>query len=147
MSKSKFKDNICPLCLSKLIDEEGSMVCSGSKLELWVNDFKQYEKMNKGEKKKFLISFSDSERFIELYNKWNYLDENGHRTNFSCGYTNQIFNPLPENRMYLPDPLQVKKLEQKLNRELTEEEVYGERVIDVDGKQVTIKQMVFPDDF
>lgn len=147
MTKTRNKDNVCPHCLSKLIDDDGIMACKGDKLQVWTKDFKRYKNMDAAEKKKFLISFSDSERFVELYEKWSFVDEHGNRPNFTCGYTNQIFNPVPETRITLPDPMQVGQIERKLKRELTEEELIGHKPIFINGKLVKLNMMVFPDDF
>ena len=140
-------DNKCPNCLSKLISKDGNLVCTGDRLKVWETDFKRYGDMNSSERREFLISFSDSERFVELHKKWAFVDEEGNRPNYDCGYTSKIFNPVPDNRIMLPDPLQVKKYERLLKRPLTEEELLGEDPIIIEGKTVTIKKMVFPDDF
>jgi len=145
--KSRTKDNTCPHCMSKLLDNSGIMSCTGSRLTVWVGDFKRYEKMNNTEKQKFLISFSDSERFTELFTRWSHIDPDGNRSNFSCGYTSKIFSSLPDNRVLMPDPMQVKRLEKALNRKLTEEEMTGNLPVDLDGIEVGLEMMVFPDDF
>ena len=147
MTKSRIKDNTCPHCLSKLIDEEGRMVCTGSRLQIWEGDFKKYKTMDIDEKRKFLISYSDSEKFIDLYDKWAFVNADGLRPNFTCDYTNQIFAPLPDNRLIVPDPLQVKGIERKLKRTLTASEINGDTEIVVNGKLVELKRMIFPDDF
>jgi len=145
--KSRTKDNVCPHCMSKLLDNNGVMECTGSRLTVWVEDFKRYEKMKSNEKQKFLISFSDSERFTELFSRWSHVDSTGNRPNFTCGYTSQIFSSLPDNRVLMPDPMQVKRLETSLNRKLTEEEITGNTPVEIDGIEVALDMMVFPDDF
>ena len=147
MTKSRTKDNICPHCLSKLIDDEGIMSCTGNKLMMWQSEFKRYESMNAAEKKKYLISFSDSEKFVDLYDKWSLSDADGNRPNFTCGYSNQIFSPIPETRVMIPDPLQIKRLERVLRRPLTNEELFGDKDVLINGTVVDIAMMEFPDDF
>ena len=147
MAKSGIKDNICPNCLSRLLDDEGIMVCNGDRLKTWEQDFKRYEIMNEAEKQTHLITFSDSEKFLDLYYKWLSVDDSGNRPNFTCGYTNQIFSPTPETRVKIPDPLQVKRLEKKLKRILTASELTGESQIVVGDSLVKLDMLVFPDDF
>lgn len=147
MTKSRIKDNVCPHCLSRLIDDDGIMVCNGDKLKVWEKDFKRYEAMNAVEKKEYLIAFSDSERFLDLYNKWAFVDDEGNRPYFGCGYTNQIFSSVPETRIMLPDPMQVGRLEKQLKRNLTEEELQGQQPIVINDKIVKLNMLVFPDDF
>lgn len=147
MIKTRIKDNVCPHCLSILVDDEGTMICTGSRLEVWVGDFKRYEQMNTDEKREFLISFSNSEKFVDLYEKWVAVDDDGNRPNFVCEYTNKIFSPLPDNRLVIPDPLQIRSIERQIKRSLTQEEINGDTDIKVHGKLVKLKRMIFPDDF
>lgn len=147
MTKNRIKDNVCPNCLSRIVDENGIMMCTGNRLKMWETEFKRYDKMVTTEKKEFLISFSDSEKFIDFHKKWALVDENGNRPNFCCGYTNQIFSPIPDNRIVMSDPLQVKNVERQLKRSLTVEEINGNRDIVINGKVITLDRMFFPDDF
>ena len=147
MTERKIKANVCPTCLSKLINDDGVMICSGDLLKLWETHFESYKNMKPEQQKNYIVNISESEKFFDLYGKWDYVDSNGNRSNFTCGYTSRIFNPTPETRMYIPDPLQVKRIEQKLNRSLTEEELSGDKKVVVEGKKITIETMIFPDDF
>lgn len=141
MPKNKNKDNICPHCLSKLLDEDGSLVCSGDKLKFWIKEFVMYEKLSYQDKWKYLDTLEDKGRFLDLLDKWN-KDEV-----LSCEYTNKMFSTIPETKIILPDLLQVKQLERVLKRPLTEEELLGHTTLIVNGEVISIKKLTFPDDF
>ena len=114
---------------------------------MWESEFQRYKNMDSIEKKEFLISIADTEQFVDLYSKWSHIDSDGNRPNFTCGYTNQIFSAVPDNRISLPDPLQIKGIERSLKRSLTPEELSGEADIVINGKVIQLKAVVFPDDF
>lgn len=147
MTRHRIKDNICPYCLSKLLNEDGRMVCTGNKLKIWEKQFIEYAKMPIEERNEFMTNFAESEKFEELYNKWSHVDRNGDRPNFTCGYTDKVFSSLPDNRILIPDPLQVRRCERALKRPLTEEELAGEVDLIINGTAVELEFMTFPDDF
>lgn len=136
--KKKKKENvngrrspsICNNCLSSLlIDEEGKYECSGDRLKIWEREFLNYVKLNEKEKIRYLMAFSHPDLFEELFDKWNHKDQEGHRPNFECGYSNKIYSLINPLRVMLPDPILCKKIEQSLGRALTDEEKYGEKDI------------------
>lgn len=121
---------ICTNCLSTLlVGEEGKYECSGDRLKIWEREFLNYLKMNDKEKIRYLMAFSHPDLFEELFDRWNYKDNDGHRPNFECGYSNKIYSLVNPLRVMMPDPILCKKIEKSLGRALTEEEKYGEKDI------------------
>lgn len=147
---------ICPNCMSTLtFNEVGTIECSGDRLELWNSEFLNFNQLSEDKKGEYLVKFSNPDMFIDLYDKWSYI-ENGKRIRFECGYSNKLFNPISRFRTTLPDPILVNKIEKSIGRLLTEEEKYGEKEIWKEGnsyftnyksgrKKVKIPQIVFPD--
>lgn len=149
----------CPYCLSTLkINEAGTYECTADKLKIWEAEFLKFNKMSDKEKINYLYKFSYPDKFEELYQRWNFQDENGNRVNYDCGYTNKLFNPISRFRSTMPDPALTKTIEGSLGRKLTQEELMGEVEIYRKGNsyfsdwkkgrnKVRIPWLEFPDDF
>ena len=127
----------CPYCKSKLIlNDLGAWECTGEKLKIWENDFYKYKRAKEKGKEEILARFSNTSRFLELYDRWAYdIIEKGEPT-YDCGYTNEIYPLMAECQEKIPDPLVVKKIEQKLGRKMTERELLGEQDLYWYGGQV-----------
>lgn len=146
----------CPNCMSKLKSNEFNILeCTGDRLLFWHNEFLLYMKLDKEKQNKYLLCLSNINLFLDLFDKWNYLDDNGIRVNFQCEYSNKIMNPVTRFRTTLPDPILVKRIERSLGRPLTEEEKHGEKEIWKEGntfftnyrkgrKIIKIPQIIFP---
>ena len=149
----------CPYCFSALIKNDvGVFECSGDKLAIWEKDFLKYHSLSEEKKKEYLKTISYIDLFEELYQKWNFIDESGKRVNFTCEYSNKLFNPIAKIKTQMPDPCLVRIIEESLNRKLTEEEKAGEMEIFKEGKKyfadwkrgrtkVKIPILEFPDSF
>jgi len=117
----------CPNCLSKLkTNSYGVLECSGDRLKIWEKEFARFYKLTPEEKVEFLKTVSSNGTFQELYDRWVYASETGKPDEFECGYTNTVFPPNGNVKVRIPDPIVCKRLEQKLGRKLTEEEIFGE---------------------
>jgi hypothetical protein len=117
----------CPNCLSRLVlNKLGLWECTGDKLEVWKEDFIKFSSMEEKQKGEYLVKLSNYSRFIELFDKWKYSIEVAAPEEFNCGYTNVVFPITGSASVRIPDPLIVKRLEKKLGRKLTEEELIGE---------------------
>lgn len=117
----------CPNCLSKIqLDQFGLYKCSGDRLTQWEKEFEQFSSLLDVKKAEFLKNISFDSMFLELYDRWIYSKSNPEDP-FGCGFTNQIFLPIPSCSVTIPDPAQVKRIEKKLKRRLTEEEIFGEK--------------------
>jgi hypothetical protein len=126
---SPFSRN-CGHCLSPLIiDSSGLQQCSGTRLQLWHNDFITYQRLNDVQKVAFLKTISEIDRFEELFQRWNYIDEQGNRSNFTCDYTNNLFLPIAKLKTTMPDPIVVSRIERSIGRKLTDLELSGDDVI------------------
>lgn len=155
----KKEPTICPYCLSLLRTNEVKVLeCTGDKLRIWEVEFLKFNKLSQDQKNKYLIGIINRDMFIDLYEKWSQVDEKGQRPNFTCGYSNRIFNPISRYRLSLPDPLLIKAIERSLGRELTEEEKFNEKELwQYQGRysdrykkganKVRIPQVVFPEGF
>jgi len=117
----------CPNCLSSMkLNSHGTWECSGNKLEIWEKDFVAFSKLGDKEKGDYLNGLSNYSRFIELFDRWKYATENDLPEEFNCGYTNIVFPMTGTASVRIPDPLIVKRIELKLGRKLTYEELIGE---------------------
>lgn len=155
----KKEPTTCPYCLSLLKSNEVKVLeCTGDKLRIWEVEFLKFNKLNQEQRNKYLIGISNRDMFIDLYEKWSVIDEKGQRPNFTCGYSNRIFNPISRYRLSIPDPLLIKAIERSLGRELTEEEKFNEKELwQYQGRysdrykkganKVRIPQVVFPEGF
>lgn len=124
-TRSNFSN--CPNCLSKMIlDENGLQKCSGDRLVTWELEFDKFNALDKSAQGEYLKNISFNSTFMELYDRWVYAKSNPDDP-FSCGFTNHIFFPIPSCTVIIPDPAQVSRIEKKLGRKLTEEEVLGEK--------------------
>jgi len=64
----------------------------------------------------------------------------------NCDFNDRYAYSIPDERITIPDPIVVKKLERLLQRQLTEEELEeGYRLV-IDDGYITIPRVVFPDD-
>jgi hypothetical protein len=147
----------CPYCLSLLkINDVKVLECTGNKLRIWEKEFLTFNQLIEDKKNKYLLGLSDVGLFLDLYEKWNKTDEKGNRVNFTCGYSNKLFNPISKFRTSFPDPILVKRIEKSLGKELSYDEKWG--LVDVykegntyfrtwkKGRQkVKIPQIIFPD--
>lgn len=117
----------CPNCMSTLfINDLNVWECSGDRLKHWEYTFWRYDKTDEKGKVDILSTISDNGRFLELFDRWVYCQNAEPKEEFNCGYSNHSFSPNGGVKVNIPDPIFVKKLENKLGRELTEEEVLGE---------------------
>lgn len=117
----------CPNCLSKLVTNSlGLLECTGDRLKIWEKEFERYYKLDAEKKIEFLKNVSANGNFQELYDRWVYARENEAPEEFDCGYSNVLFPPSGNVKVRIPDPIFVKRLEVKLGRKLTEEEIFGE---------------------
>jgi hypothetical protein len=118
---------VCPNCLSKMVlDNKGFQQCSGDRLVTWVKEFQTFKDLDDIKKVNYIKNLSHDSMFLELYDRWHYSQSNPEDI-FNCGYTNQIFLPIPNCSVIIPDPTQIKRIEKKLGRKLTEEEIFGEK--------------------
>lgn len=117
----------CPNCQSILrLNTLGQWECAGDKIKIWEKEFYTYMRSNEKKKVEILANFSNSSRFLELYEMWHYDIILNEGIKFDCGYTNEIFPLISACKEKIPDPLFVKIVESKLGRKLTEEELLGE---------------------
>jgi hypothetical protein len=115
----------CPNCQSTLrLNDLGQYECTSNKLMVWEKEFFAYDRADMEGKEEILAKFSNTSLFSELYDRWKYARENDEK--FDCGYTNEVFPLLSESKEVIPDPLVVKRVEKKLGRELTLDELLGE---------------------
>lgn len=117
----------CPNCLSRMIlNAAGTWECSGDRLRVWESEFVKYRNMDKEKKLKYITDLSNSSRFLELFDRWEYAYNSNGKEVFGCGYTNILFPLNGSVQVRIPDPCFTKILEQKLGRPLKEEELYEE---------------------
>jgi hypothetical protein len=117
----------CPNCMSSLFTNDvGAWECSGDRLVHWESEFFRYNLADEKGKVKTLATISDDGRFLELFDRWVYCQDADNEEVFSCGYSNAAFSPNGGVKVNTPDPIFTKKLENKLGRKLTEEELLGE---------------------
>lgn len=117
----------CPNCLSQLkLNESGVAYCTGDKLDFWLQEFNKFEVMTDEQKVNYIQSISDYSEFINLYDRWKWVNESETKEIYNCGYTNKIFLPMPPSSIIIPDPVKVAHVQHKLGRTLTEEEMFGE---------------------
>lgn len=142
----------CPECGSTLVVDSGEIICTQDLLvSEYPNLFKEWDKLPVN--KKDLILSQVSHRVYDMYQRWNYIDDKGNRTQFCCTYNPNVeFNPMTQSEQILPDPVQVKISETILGRGLTEEEYYGiikVPLINENGIRYfgQIDQLVFPRDY
>lgn len=152
------KNTICPYCLSTLVlNTVKTWECTGDRLKLWETEFLKYNQLSIEEKTNYMLNFSHPGLFLDLYEKWNYI-EDGRRVRFSCEYSNKIFNPISRFRTTLYDPIMVKCIEKSLGRKLLLEEKEGEVDLYREGRtffkdfkrgrvKVKIPQITYPDGF
>ena len=120
----------CPNCLSTLrINEFGVWECTGDRLAIWTGEFEKFQKMSLERQNEYLKTMSEPDRFIDLYGRWDYINADGVRENFNCGYTNEMYPPMARIKTSIPDPAFCKALERRLGRELTDEEKANESEI------------------
>lgn len=115
----------CPVCLSVLkLNDIKVWECTGNRLVFWEKEFSKYNTLTDEKKLEYLNKVSNTSRFYELLDRWNYCQETSEL--FDCGYTNEILPPMGIMQIRIPDPVFVKGIEKKLGRGLTEEELLGE---------------------
>lgn len=117
----------CPNCLSRMtLNSLGTWECSGDRLRVWESEFIKYRSLDKEKKLKYITDLSNSSRFLELFDRWEYAYNSDGKEVFGCGYTNILFPLNGSVQVRIPDPSFTKILEQKLGRPLKEEELYEE---------------------
>lgn len=130
----------CPCCGSKLgLNDQQLWYCTSDKLKYWESEFDKYASLNDADKVIYLQNITSDSQFFDLFDKWKYSKEVDKPDEFHCGYTNNIFLPIANTRTIIPDPLVVKRLEEKLKRPLTEEELKNEGTIHFRFKKVSDK--------
>jgi len=128
----------CPNWMSTLnLDKTKMWVCSGDRLQIWQKEFFRYYKFDEKSKKRYLMNLSDSGKFLELFDRWVYSRRNNET--FDCGYSNKIYPPLNSAVTKIPDPIFCLRIERKLGRPLTEEEIFGEDDLWIYNGQVLTK--------
>lgn len=148
---------ICPECNSTIkVNTYGVWECTGDQLEYWHQQFCRFRAMSENKQKEFIETISDLGKFMDLYSRWQNSQELDNYE-FDCGYSNKIFSPSSRHRVTIPDPIQVKHIERRLGRKLTEEELHNEDAIwEYSGqylekyrdgaKKVKIKHVAIPED-
>lgn len=115
----------CPECGSKLVTElSGVIVCSQDRLKTIYDRCLEYEKADAKGKIEILKDDKNG-NFMELYERWAHKDAKGQRSAFVCNYSNKLHNATPSYNWYIYEPWQVKELESKLKRSLTQNELDG----------------------
>lgn len=150
-SNARSTDTSCPYCLSRLIVEKGKLKCSSERLTMWISEFKLFSNLSEKVQFDYLKkNVADPDKFLELFRKW----ENGE---LECIYNNKFYSPVSHLREEISDPMVVGRIENSLNRSLTDEEKAGELPIWTDGKNYfdrhekgrtlfRIPRITFPDD-
>ena len=127
ISNARINTSSCPNCLSRItLDECGLSKCSGDRLLKWEKEFVNFSNLQDDKKVEYLKNVSLDSMFLELYDRWSYSLANP-EDKFDCGFTNKIFFPIPSCSVTIPDPAQIIKIERKLGRKLTEDEIMGEK--------------------
>ena len=128
-----------------IVGKSGSWECNGDRLKIWVDDFEKYGKMDEKDKKDYLNGLIYPHRFLELYEKWAYLNEAGQRVNFNCGYSDRLFPAMTTPKTIIPDPATVASLEGRLGRSLT---LHEKEACEVECGDILIKipRIEFPED-
>jgi hypothetical protein len=147
-------NHTCPNCLSTLtLTEQGQWKCTGNKLKLWSKQFEEYEKMNVIQKQKYLNTLDNQDKFLEWFNQ---------KDKLVCDWLSRSATVEPTYSTTIPDPMAVNKIEKKLGRELTEEELeegfvfyrkliyneyfYSLTKVDKDWTSYILPRVNFPDD-
>lgn len=158
INNARSNTSVCPNCLSKLVlDANKNLQCSGDRLQIWWTEFNNFNNMSQEKKDEYLKHISYDSMFLELYDKWLYSVNNNKPEEFNCGYTNKIFLPMPSCQTIIPDPIQMNIVEKNIGRELTDEEIFGEKELyytqgvvtedfDSSSKKIKIRLIRFPED-
>lgn len=141
----------CPECGSTLTIEDGVIACSEDMLVEYEKDFQSWQALPAETLKSKVNQLSF--KMYDMYGRWNYVNEDGRRSQYCCTYNPNIeFSPMTKAEMILPDPAQQRIAEAILKRQLRLTEYYGEEIVpllDDYGNRYygKIEQMVFPRDF
>lgn len=149
-SNARSIDSSCPYCLSRLVVEKGKLKCSAERLTMWTSEFKLFSNLSEQTQFNYLKNVTDPDKFLELFRKWENND-------LDCIYNNKFYNPIGHLREEISDPMVVGRVEDSLDRSLTDEEKAGESPIWTDGKNYfdryekgmilfRIPKITFPDD-
>ena len=131
--------NFCPNCSSRLtVNENKETVCSGDKLDFLKKEAAAFITMNNDERIKYLSDLDNPSRFLELVNI--------NTGDVSCSFNNRISHTMADNSVLIPDPMAVTRLERKLSRRLTEEELEEGHEFYLDSKLYLLPFVRFPDD-
>jgi hypothetical protein len=130
--------NLCPNCFSTLQqDAQGKTICSGDRLSTWQAEFEKYQNLTEDQKADYLDKLGNPEKFLELTGSLSAVD---------CGYSSKISHVAPTHSIRIPDPIAVRSLERKLQRNLTEEELDEEYEFLVEGKLFKLPFCQFPEE-
>lgn len=120
----------CPSCLSTLkLTSSGVWQCSGDRLDTWKKEFLTYNALDDKDKAAFILNYEDPSIFLNLLEKFNFIDKNGCRSNFQCDYSNRLGSIVHSYSVSIPDPILVKTIERNLHRKLNELELDGQNEI------------------
>ena len=130
--------HLCPNCFSTLQqNEQGAMICTGDSLAKWQEQYQQFKLLSEAKQAEFLSELGNPERFLELASL---------TPGEPCGVTSKISHVAPENSVRIPDPMAVGRLERRLQRTLTTEELDEEYVFHLDGKAYQLPFLNYPED-
>lgn len=110
-------NHLCPNCMSTLTVENGDYVCTGDRLEIWQKVFEEFDKMQLKEKRDYLSSISDQDKFFDLYKQ---------KSKLTCDFSTYRASLVPNYNETILDPLVVKRVQKSLGRPLTDEEKSGD---------------------
>jgi hypothetical protein len=131
----------CPSCLSTLkLNSSGVWTCTGDRLETWAKDFLTYNQLNDKDRTAFLLTFEDPAIFLNLLDKFNFIDKDGKRSNFQCDFTNKLGSIVHSYSISIPDPILTRRIERTLGRKLTELELNGQ-------SDVFLRQGIYTDTY
>jgi len=133
--------NLCPNCFSTLVkNEDGDIECSGDKLKFWKDEVALYKKMNVEQQKIYLESLENANEFLRLAAAVETAEA------LDCGYSANLVSIIPNYSTRIPDPMAVNKLERKLKRLLTEEELEEGYTFKLDNEIYMLPFINFPED-
>lgn len=127
--------HLCPNCFSTLSQTpQGSMICTGDRLDQWREEYQKLMKLSSDQINAFLNNLDNPSRFKELGSTV---------PGQPCGNSSKLSHVAPLNSVRIPDPMAVTRLERKLQRRLSEEELDEDYVFE-DG--YTLPFVNFPED-
>lgn len=147
--KNRTVNHLCPNCMSTLEVKSGKYICTGDVLNYWRQELEKYDNMKDDEKQIYFNSVSDKEVFSNILSN---------RESLNCSYSSNLTSIMTDNNMLVPDPLVVSKIELKLGRRLTEEELVEDKAFYRSGSNISLQKVEgfeefkipfirFPEDF